>query len=127
MTRLSHSSLLADPTSYAFDRISLRLVERKPMTGAEITGDSVACTGSVVNFLAKGVEANVVYSIWDDDVLLSSIKAEDEDSIQFSFPTDGLRPGHHNLRLQAQSTCHVLPQIADHALTIDSIPNGVGR
>ena len=56
----------SDPASYAFDRISLRMVEREPKTDIEIHGDDSACTGSVVKLIAKNVEPNVTYSVWDD-------------------------------------------------------------
>ena len=112
----------SDPASYAFDRISLRVVEREPNTDIEIHGDHSACTGSVVNLKANNVEPNITYSVWNTDELLTSIKAENGGELEFTFPADSLLPGQYKLRLQAQSSCHMISQVANHSLKIDTNP-----
>jgi hypothetical protein len=112
----------SDPASFAYDRISLHMVERELKSNIEIHGDNAACTDSVVKLIAKNAEPGIYYSIWNTDQLLTSIKADKGGELEFRFPAGSLLPGQYNLRLQAQSNCHINSQVTSHSLAVDTNP-----
>ncbi|WP_276373555.1 T9SS type A sorting domain-containing protein [Chryseolinea sp. H1M3-3] len=112
-TLLSHNQpvefvVTKDPASFAVDRISLRLAERKPRVDLSILGPASVCEGDMVDISIKNAEEDVRYSLWDSSGrMLSSMKPTASSDLTIRFPSDSLHAGEHILTLKAESSCYV--------------------
>ena len=113
----------SDPASYAFDRISLRVVERAPNAEIELIGEDRACIGSVAKFIISDAEPYVLYSAWSGSKKLSEARADRTGDLEINFITDSLSLGSHQLTFQAQSSCHLTTLRYSPTITIFSTPD----
>ncbi len=112
-----------DPASYAVDRISLRLAERKPQVDLSILGPALVCQGNMVDLIIKGTEEDIRYSLWDSNgTLLSSTKPTASGDLTIRFPSNTFQSGNHILTLKAASSCFVETLQNVYHLNIQSTP-----
>jgi hypothetical protein len=112
-----------DTASYAFDRMAIRIVERKPDTEKEIQSPQYACTGSVVPLVIKDAEGSLTYAVWDDnETLLSSLKAAADGDLTINIHTDSLSLGIHTFTITARSVCYNVTLTENRSITIGPVP-----
>lgn len=112
----------ADTASSSYDRISIRVVERKPIVEKEIMAPLSACIGNVVTLIVKDAEAGITYTVWEGTKLLSSLTSEVDGDLKISFPADSLSTGKHTMNLKAQSACYNESLTMHPTITINTAP-----
>jgi hypothetical protein len=112
-----------DRESYAFDRISLRLIERELRRDVLLEGPPTVCVSQPFDLEVKGAEEGVRYSLSAGDrEICSGVKVNASDALNFQISSDTLGLGQHVLRMKAMSGCHIIDLSSSYKLTVSESP-----